>query len=412
MEASRSTVRYLFVILALAILAACEKTQRPIITTAAVKVTVSTVLEQPVNEWDEFTAHLEAPETVDVRPRVSGQIDKVAFVDGALIEKGELLFQIDPRSFEYEVLRLEAKLQQVRATASRTKSEALRGARLLTSNAISSELSESRNTASKEAQAVVDSVTAQLNLARLNLSFTRVVAPISGRVSRAEITAGNIVTSNTSTLTHVVSIDKMYAYFDADERVFLKYNQLALYGQRGQNTPVYMGLSNEDGERHLGRMNFVDNHVNPKTGTIRGRAVFDNREGLYTAGLYARLRLVGSNIYSALLIKDEAVGTDLGKKFVLVVDKNNYAVYRTVELGPMLEGLRIVRDGLRKDDRIVVSGLQRVRPGAQVDATETPMASEETLAALANQRNLLEASNPAKKNTATEKMANLSPARD
>jgi multidrug efflux system membrane fusion protein len=164
-----------------------------------------------------------------------------------------------------------------------------------------------------EARAAVGALQAQLDLAKLNLSFTRVTAPISGRVSRAEITAGNLVTADTTALTSVVSTDKVYAYFDADERVFLKYTQLARQGQRGATTPVYLGLSNEDGNPHLGQMNFVDNQVNPRTGTIRGRAVFDNSDGSYTPGLYARLKLVGSGTYNAMLINDEAVGTDLAR---------------------------------------------------------------------------------------------------
>lgn len=236
-------------------------------------------------------------------------------------------------------------------------------------------------------------ILAQLDLARLNLSFTRVTSPISGRVSRAAITAGNLVTADVTELTSVVSTDKVYAYFDADERVYLKYTELARQGRRGATTPVYLGLSNEDGNPHLGQMNFVDNQVNPATGTIRGRAVFDNSDGRFTPGLYARLKLVGSGTYSAVLITDEAVGTDLGKKFVLVMDADNKSAYRAVELGPKIEGLRIVRSGLSKDDTIIVKGLQRVRPGSPVAPETIPMASQATLAALAQQRQALEASN-------------------
>ncbi|MGC1331526.1 efflux RND transporter periplasmic adaptor subunit, partial [Pseudomonas sp.] len=195
--------------------------------------------------------------------------------------------------------------------------------------------------------------------------------------------------------------DKVYAYFDADERVYLKYTQLARKGERGATTPVYLGLSNEDGNPHLGQMDFMDNQVNPKTGTIRGRAVFDNRDGEYTPGLYARLKLVGSGTYEAVLIKDEAVASDLGKKYVLVMDKDHTATYRTVELGPKLEGLRIVRSGLAKDDTIVINGLQRVRPGTQVDPEDAPMASPATLAALAEQLKALQASNAPKPGAAT-----------
>ncbi|CAK9888977.1 multidrug efflux RND transporter periplasmic adaptor subunit MexE [Pseudomonas fluorescens] len=392
MEQSLKPLRYPLALLAVLVMSACGRTPEAVQAPAATKVSVAKVLEQPINEWDEFTGRLEAPETVEVRPRVSGQIDQVAFTEGAQVKKGDLLFQIDPRPFQAEVRRLEAQLQQARATAIRSENEAQRGERLRSSNAISAELAESRTSAAAEARGGVAAIQAQLDLARLNLSFTRVTAPISGRVSRAQFTAGNIVTADVTPLTSVVSTDKVYAYFDADERVYLKYTQLARDGQRGQSTPVYLGLSNESGNPHLGQMNFVDNQVNPKTGTIRGRAVFDNSDGQFTPGLYARLKLVGSATYSAVLINDEAVGTDLGKKFVLVMDKDNKAAYRAVELGPKLEGLRIVRNGLSKDDRIVVKGLQRVRPGSPVDPQDTPMASEATIAALAQQRQALEAS--------------------
>ena len=393
MEQSLKPLRFPLAILAVVVMSACGRTPDVAQAPGAPKVTVAQVLEQPVNEWDEFTGRLEAPETVEIRPRVSGQIDQVAFTEGALVKKGDLLFQIDPRPFQAEVRRLEAQLQQARANANRSDNEAQRGQRLQASNAISAELAETRTTAAQESRAAMAGIQAQLDLAKLNLSFTRVTSPISGRVSRAEITAGNIVTADVTALTSVVSTDKVYAYFDADERVYLKYTQLARQGQRGQTTPVYLGLSNESGNPHLGQMNFVDNQVNPKTGTIRGRAVFDNSDGTFTPGLYARLKLVGSGTYSAVLIKDEAVGTDLGKKFVLVMDKDNKAAYRAVELGPKIEGLRIVRNGLSKTDKIVVNGLQRVRPGSQVQPEDSDMASPATLAALARQRQALEASN-------------------
>jgi multidrug efflux system membrane fusion protein len=393
MEQSLKHLRYPLALLAVLVMSACGKAPEQAAAMPASKVSVAKVLEQPVNEWDEFTGRLEAPETVQIRPRVSGQIDQVAFTEGALVKKGDLLFQIDPRPFQAEVRRLEAQLQQTKAAASRSDNEAQRGERLRQSNAISAELADSRTTAAQEARAAVAGIQAQLDLARLNLSFTRVTSPISGRVSRAAITAGNLVTADVTELTSVVSTDKVYAYFDADERVYLKYTELARQGRRGATTPVYLGLSNEDGNPHLGQMNFVDNQVNPATGTIRGRAVFDNSDGRFTPGLYARLKLVGSGTYSAVLITDEAVGTDLGKKFVLVMDADNKSAYRAVELGPKIEGLRIVRSGLSKDDTIIVKGLQRVRPGSPVAPETIPMASQATLAALAQQRQALEASN-------------------
>ncbi|HDZ3476553.1 TPA: multidrug efflux RND transporter periplasmic adaptor subunit MexE [Pseudomonas aeruginosa] len=397
-QSSHFSWRYPLAIAAVLVLSACGKAPETTQGMAAPKVSVAEVIEQPLNEWDEFTGRLEAPESVELRPRVSGYIDRVAFHEGALVKKGDLLFQIDPRPFEAEVKRLEAQLQQARAAQARSVNEAQRGERLRASNAISAELADARTTAAQEAKAAVAATQAQLDAARLNLSFTRITAPIDGRVSRAEVTAGNLVNSGETLLTTLVSTDKVYAYFDADERVFLKYVELAR--QAGRDTrsesPVYLGLSSEDGNPHLGRLDFLDNQVNPRTGTIRGRAVFDNAKGEFTPGLYVRLKLVGSKTYAATLIKDEAVGTDLGKKFVLVLDGDNKTVYRTVEMGPKLEGLRIVRSGLSKGDRIVVNGLQRVRPGMQVDPQKVEMASADTLATLARLRQSVGDSEPPK----------------
>ncbi len=387
-------LRYPLALAAILVLSACGKAQDSAAQHPAAKVSVAEVIQQPINEWDEFTGRLEAPESVEVRPRVSGYIDRVAFREGSLVQKGDLLFQIDPRSFEAEVKRLQAQLQQARASQTRTVSEAQRGERLRQSNAISAELADARASAAAEAQAAVAGIQAELDNAKLNLSFTRVTAPIDGRVSRAEITEGNLVNAGQSKLTSLVSTDKVYAYFDADERVFLKYVELARQsgGQTRDASPVYLGLSSEDGNPHLGQLDFLDNQVNPQTGTIRGRAVFDNRDGRFTPGLYARLKLVGSGKYDATLIQDAAVGTDLGKKFVLVLDKDNAVQYRAIELGPKLEGLRIVRNGLAKGEKIVVNGLQRAFPGSTVDPQAVPMADEQTLAALASQRQAVDAS--------------------
>lgn len=370
------------------VLSACGKGEEASQQMPAAKVSVAEVIEQPINEWDEFTGRLEAPESVEIRPRVSGYVDRVAFDEGSLVKKGDLLFQIDPRPFEAEVKRLQAQLQQARANSTRTANEARRGDRLRQSNAISAELADARSSAAAAAQAHVAAIQAELENAQLNLSFTRITSPIDGRVSRAEITEGNLVGAGQSLLTSVVSTDKVYAYFDADERVFLKYIELARKAgsdARGAS-PVYLGLSSENGHPHEGQLDFLDNQVNPRTGTIRGRAVFDNRDGRFTPGLYARLKLVGSSTYAAALIKDEAVGTDLGKKFVLVLGDKNTVDYRAIELGPKLEGLRIVRSGLSKGEKIVVNGLQRAMPGATVDPQTVPMADDATLGQLARLR--------------------------
>lgn len=392
MERSLKALRYPLVAVAAAFIGACG--QAPEATEAAAPaptVSVAQVIEQRVTEWDELTGRLEAPESVEILPRVSGFIDKVAFDEGALVKKGDLLFQIDPRPFEAQVKRLQAELQQARATAQRTASEAERGERLRANNAISAELADARVSAASEAKSAVAAIQAQLDAARLDLAFTRVTAPIDGRVGSALITAGNLVNAGEALLTTLVSTDKVYAYFEADERTYLKYRDLARDGTRGAETPVYLGLSSEDGHPHLGRMDFIDNHVDPRTGTIRGRAVFDNRDGSFTPGLYARLKLVGSATYDAVLIKDVAVGTDLGKKFALVLGDDGKVSYRSIELGPKLEGMRIVRNGLKQGETIVVNGLQRVRPGTAVEAQKVPMADADTLAALKEQQRAITA---------------------
>lgn len=390
------TLRRPLALAALLALGACGKAADHQQAAAPAQVSVAAVIEQPVNDWHEFTGRLEAPESVEVRPRVSGYVDRVAFVEGSLVKKGDLLFQIDPRPFEAEVKRLQAQLQQARANQTRAASEARRGERLRQSNAISAEQAEARASAATEAQAAAAAIQAELEKARLDLGFTRVTAPIDGRVSRAEVTAGNLVSGGQTLLTSLVSTDRAYAYFDADERVYLEYLEQARQAgtdARGGNL-VYLGLSSESGHPHAGRLDFLDNQVNPRTGTIRGRAVFDNRDGRFTPGLYARLKLVASSSYAATLIKDEAVGTDLGKKFVLVLGAGNAVEYRAVELGPKLHGLRVVRQGLARGEQIVVNGLQRAHPGAQVEPQSVPMADEQTLAELDRLRQAAGAEHP------------------
>lgn len=366
--------------IALLALNACDKPQAAQQERPPTKVSVAEVIQHPVNEWDELTGRLEAPQSVVIRARVSGYIDKITFEEGAIVKKGDLLVQIDPRPFSAEVKRLEAQLARARATAKRADSEAKRGEALRAGKIIGGEEADARESTAAEAKAAVAATQAQLDIAYLNLSFTEVRAPIDGRVSRAELTEGNLVQADESRLTSVVSTDKVYAYFDIDEGVYLKYEALTRTGDLGAAAPVYLGLSNEEGHPHQGQMDFVDNQVNPKTGTIRGRAVFDNKDGAFTPGLYVRVKLVGSANYDAALISDAAIGTDLGKKFVLVLDKDSKVAYRAIELGPKLNGLRIVRSGLNKGEKIVVNGLQRVRSGMPVDAQLVPMADDETLA--------------------------------
>ena len=341
----------------------------------APEVTVAQVIARPLHQWVELTGTLQAIDSVQVRPRVSGYVDGVRFVEGARVAKGAILFQIDPRPFALEVDRLNAELNRTQskldfATAGRARAE-----RLFAQNAIAREEYEQLTSAATEAAADVGSIRAQLDAARLNLAFTQVRSPIDGHVSRALITAGNLV-SSADVLTTVVSDDPIYAYFDTDEATYLKFAKLAGGSARGRGdyaNAVFLGLVGEQGYPHQGRLDFLDNQVDSHSGTIRARAVFDNQDGRFTPGLFARIKLVAHDSYDAVLIDDRAIGTDLGKKYVLVLKPDNSLEYRLVELGQSVEGLRVVRSGLAANDVIVINGLQHVAPGIQVQAKHAQM---------------------------------------
>ncbi|MGH6689653.1 MAG: efflux RND transporter periplasmic adaptor subunit, partial [Gammaproteobacteria bacterium] len=344
------------------------------------QVTVAEVLDREVTEWDEFTGRLEAVESVEVRPRVSGYVDAVRFTEGAIVRRGELLFQIDPRPFEAEVDRLRAELLRARATVQRADSELRRAERLRAENAISGEETDRRAAFAKESEAQVTAVQAALRAAELNLEFTRVTSPIDGLVSRAIVTKGNLVSSGqgeATLLTTVVSLDPIYAYFDADEQIFLKYTAIAANGARGAARPtalpIRMALASDEGFPREGRTDFFDNRLDGETGTIRVRAVFRNMDRTLTPGLFVRLRLAGTGSHRGLLIQDGAVGTDLGKKFVFVIGPDRRIAYREVTLGPLIDGLRVVHTGLAASDQVVVTGLQRVRAGVQVEPVVVAM---------------------------------------
>ena len=343
------------------------------------QVTVAHVISREVTEWDEFTGRLQAVDTVGVRPRVSGYVAAVRFDEGAIVHRGDLLFQIDPRPFQAEVDRLHAELARARATVQRADSELRRADRLSAENAIASEEHDRRASFAQESAAQVAAVEAALRAAELNLEFTQVTSPIDGRVGRAIVTEGNLVSSGpgeATLLTTVVSLDPVYAYFDADEQVFLKYTSGGgadpRSHRRSSELPIRMALANDDGFPRQGRLDFLDNQLDGSTGTIRGRAVFRNTDGRLTPGLFVRLRLAGTGSYHGLLIQDRAVGTDLSKKFVYVVGPKHEIEYRTVTLGPIVDGLRVVRSGLASGEPVVVNGLQRVRPGVPV----TPVVDE------------------------------------
>jgi multidrug efflux system membrane fusion protein len=354
-----------------AALAACTSTAAQQEPPPPLEVAVAPAVEREVAEWDEFTGRLQAVDSVEVRPRVSGYVSAVRFSEGAMVRKGDLLFQIDPRPFQAEVDRLRAELTRSQATVERANSELARAERLQLENAIANEERDRRASFAQESAAQVAAVEAALRAAELNLEFTRVTSPINGRVGRAIVTEGNLVSSGpaeATLLTTVVSLDPVYAYFDADEQVYLKYTAGKGRNRGAIDRHITMALANEDGYPRQGTLDFLDNQLDNATGTIRGRAVFRNTDGQLTPGLFVRLRLAGSGRYNGVLIQDRAVGTDLSKKFVYVVTPAQEIEYRAVTLGPVLAGLRVVRSGLRPGEAVVVNGLQRVRPGMQVRA--------------------------------------------
>jgi membrane fusion protein, multidrug efflux system len=360
------------------------------------EVTVAEVIHRPLREWQEFSGRLQAVNTVEIHPRVNGFIDRVAFTDGARVKKGQLLFQIDPRPFQAEVERLVAERTRSVSDLELAKANRARAERLISAHAISREEYERQVAAEASAQGALGSIDASLQEARLNREFTEVRAPIDGHVSRAIITAGNLVTG-ASLLTTLVSDDPVYVYFDADEQTYLRYAK-AKHGQARANgaADMYIGLADEDGYPHAGQLDFIDNQVDPNTGTIRARAALANPDGRYTPGLFARVRLIGGEDRDSVLIEDRAVGTDLSKKFVLTLTHDNRIEYRLVELGPEINGLRVVTHGLAPNELIVVNGLQHVRPGQSVAATRVPMSDADGgLTQVAAQPGPAPAANPA-----------------
>jgi membrane fusion protein, multidrug efflux system len=312
------------------------------------------------------------------RPRVSGLIARVSFQEGSLVRQGQVLFEVDDRPFQAQVARLRAELAQASAGRDRAASEQRRADRLSSENAISLEERERRAGAAAEAAARYDAVGAALRAAELDLEFTRVVSPIDGRVSRALVTRGNLVSGGqgeATLLTTVVSVDPIYASFDADEQTYLRYgDRVRKQGAAGASElPIQMALADEQTFPHTGTLQFLDNQLDPSTGTINGRAVFRNADRRLTPGLFVRLRLPGTASYDGVLVEDRAVGTDLDRRFVLVVDKDKKIESRPVTLGPVIEGLRVVRKGLTAGELVVVNGLQRVRPGVEVNAAVVAM---------------------------------------
>ena len=353
-------------------------------------VSVAPVLVKQISQWDDFSGRVEAVESVDLRPRVSGYIDRVNYEEGQEVRKGEVLFTIDSRSYRAELARAQADLARARSQAELGRSEAARAKKLSELQAISTETYEQRRSAAAEAQANVAAAQAAVDAARLNLEFTQVRAPISGRAGRALVTAGNLVSAGdaASVLTTLVSLDKMHVHFDTDERTFLHYAELARKGERpsenGAGVPVQVGLVGEDGFPHTGVVDFLDNQVDPATGTIRARALLDNADRAFTPGLFARVRVLGSGQFNAMLVDDKAVLTDQDRKYVYVVDAKHQAQRRDVTLGRTADGLRIVETGLKAGDKVIVSGVQKVFfPGMPVADKTVVMGAPEAAPAIA-----------------------------
>jgi RND family efflux transporter MFP subunit len=339
----------------MAVLPACSKSTSG--TPAApppAKVTVATPLVKKVVEWDEFTGRLESPQMVSLRARVGGYLEKIHFKEGTEIKAGDLLVTIDPRPYQAAVEGAKAELDRSRAHATLAKNEASRAETLIKSRAIATEEYDSRLNAAAEADAAVRVAEATLKKAELNLEFTSVRAPIDGRISYAQVTEGNLVTGgekDSTLLTTIVALDPLYCYFEVNEQSALKYREMHKLGQRVSPlfhaVPAEIGLANQQGFPRKGVVDFVDNVLRPDTGTIRARGTFANPDKLMAPGFFARIRIPGSGEYDALLIRDEAIGSDQGRSFVFVVGEDRKAVYRPIETGPIEDGLRIVRSGLK-----------------------------------------------------------------
>jgi RND family efflux transporter MFP subunit len=349
---------------------------------AAPPVTVAQPVKRTVTDWDEFTGRFDAVEEVQVRARVGGFVTNVEFRDGAFVNAGDLLYIIDPRPFEAVAEQADGQLSDARAKAELAKRELDRGLTLVQTSAVSESTVDQRRQALQAAKAAEMQAAGALKAAQLNIEFTHVLAPIGGRVSRHLVSIGNLVQGSeggSTLLTSIVSLDPIYIYFDIDEATYLKYNRLYFEGKRPSSrenpNPVQVALTGETKPSHDGKVDFLDNRMDVSTGTLRGRAVIPNKDLSILPGQFGRVRLIASAPYEALLVPDTAIATDQARKIVFVVKDDNTVEAKPVTLGPLDEGLRVIRDGLKPEDHVVVDGLQRVRVGAKVTPHEAKSAA-------------------------------------
>ena len=364
------------------LLAGCQSDQVAPVAGLTVRVTVAVPIEREVVDCEDFTGRTDAVASVELRSRVSGYLDKILFEEGSEVKKGALLFQIDPRPFQAAYDRAVAEVALKQANLKFRETELRRNKPLVEKNAISQSEFDQIVAAHEEAIAAVTSAQANTEEVKLNLEFTRITSPIDGRISKSSITVGNLVRADQTLLTTVVSVDPMYVNFDVDERTLLEVQQNVREGKTKvsdkEEVPVWMGLANEKSFPHSGIANFSDNRVDPNTGTIRARAVFPNAKPatgsrVMVPGLFARVRLPISNLRKALLVAERAVGNDQGQKFLLIVNGKNEVEYRRIRPGKLEEGLRVIEEGLKAGEAVIVTGVQRVRPGMTVETRSVDM---------------------------------------
>ncbi|WP_316189731.1 MULTISPECIES: efflux RND transporter periplasmic adaptor subunit [unclassified Bradyrhizobium] len=358
----------------------------------AVPVTIAVVEPRQATLWDEFSGRLEAVERVEVRPRVAGAILATNFTEGALVKAGDVLFKIDPAPYAAEVDKAQAQLEAAKARAAFAANELERGAQLVGNAVVTRRDYDQRDNGNREAIANVKAAEATLQTARLNLDYTQVRAPVDGRVGKIEVTVGNLVAAGSASpvLTSLVSVNPIYASFDADEEVVLRaLNAITdASGKRGNLDRIPVEMTTSGGLSAKGHIQLIDNQVNGQSGTIRVRAVFKNEDGRFIPGQFARVRMGQPQQQTLVLLDDRAIGTDQDKKFVMVVGDDDRAVYRPITIGGNVEGLRIVQTGLKPGDRVVVNGLQRVRPGALLKTQVASMGARDGDAASPASRQL------------------------